>query len=74
MKILAVSPVMPTEGCQPIKPEFAAKKHKKINSVLDKYTPSDSATLEQKYNLACRIAAYYKAQYEKLIQSGKCLA
>ena len=74
MKILAVSPVMPTEGCQPIKPEFAGKKQKKIHPVSDKYTPSDSVVLEQKYNFACRLAAYYKTQYEKLLHSGKCLA
>ena len=63
-------------SCQPIKEMSFEKKHANKNSdVQDAVILSDSFTsstqnLEQKYDFACRLAAYYKTQYENLIKVG----
>ena len=80
MKIQAISPMMSAVGCQPIKPvkfgrntvpqEFL--KNQTFNDETDSFSPKE--TLQQKYDLACRIAAYYKTKYEALLAEGNCLA
>ena len=40
----------------------------------DVYSPSQQDVTEQKYELACRVAAYYKTQYENLLKNGNCIA
>ena len=63
-------------SCQPIKEMTFEKKHAdKRDDVQDAVIVSDCFTpqtqnLEQKYDLACRIAAYYKTQYENLVNAG----
>jgi len=82
MKIQAIGSAINTSACQPIKQiEFAKKKspEAELTAILqeescDVYTPQDNYTSEQKYNMACRIAAYYKTQYEQLLEQGGCLA
>lgn len=75
MKILAVNSAMQSINCQPIKPDFTGKKQPKENAAADTFTPSDPYTTEQKYNLACQIAAYYKNKYEQLVnKTDKCYA
>lgn len=82
MKIQAIGSAMQTSACQPIKQvEFARRRAPEAElttvfqePVVDVYTPQDPSTIEQKYNLACRIAAYYKTQYEQLLEQGCCLA
>lgn len=80
MKIQSINSPMKTVGCQPIRQvEFSQKKvqDSKPNNDSqnqDKLTLSTSETLEQKYDLACRIAAYYKQKYQQLLKSGHCVA
>lgn len=40
----------------------------------DTFTPAEPGTAEQKYNMACLLAAYYKNQYETLAKQGCCNA
>ena len=40
----------------------------------DVFTPSEPSKLEQKYDMACLMAGYYKTQYENLLKEGKCSA
>lgn len=63
-------------SCQPIKEVTFSKKHdneeepvKDTVVLCDCFTPQ-TQTLEQKYDLACRLAAYYKTQYENLAKIG----
>ncbi len=82
MKIQAINPAMSVSSCQPIK-QVAFERRKspgiELSSVLqedisDLNKSSDSYTVEQKYNLACLLAAYYKTQYEQLSEEHGCLA
>ena len=63
-------------SCQPIKEMSFEKKHADKNlDVQDSVILSDCFTsstqnLEQKYDFACRLAAYYKTQYENLAKIG----
>ncbi len=74
MKIQAINPVMRAESCQPIKPEFSGKKRVKKKEIPDNFIKQDPYTSEQKYEMACRLAAYYKTQYENLVKGKVCLA
>ena len=63
-------------SCQPLKEMTFEKKHANKNKDVqdtnfecDVFAPQ-TQTLEQKYDLACRIAAYYKTQYENLAKTG----
>ena len=63
-------------SCQPIKEMTFEKKHadknldvQKTNFECDCFAPQIQ-TLEQKYDFACRLAAYYKTQYENLAKIG----
>ncbi len=77
MKIQAINPV---HNCQPIKQVEFGKRSKKINlneaiqNSPDFFQAEDKTITEQKYDLACRIAAYYKTQYENLLKNGTCEA
>lgn len=76
MKIQAINPI---HGCQPIKQiefakrakKFEVKEEPQLNE--DSFSSNESVT-EQKYNLACRLAAFYKTQYENLLKTGVCEA
>ncbi len=76
MKIQAVNSI---SNCTPVKPvEFAKRKQKPVVKETpaikeDSFSSSQNIT-EQKYNFACRLAAYYKTQYENLLKTGSCLA
>ncbi len=74
MQIQALSSANSTLNCQPIKPVSFERENNldKQNIILldDTYTPDNTAIIEQKYDLACQLAAYYKKQYESLIKSG----
>lgn len=75
MKVSAVNSLMQTLSCQPIRQvDFDGKKKKPVPENTDTFTPSDPYTAEEKLNLACRIAAYYKTQYEALLKGQKCIA
>lgn len=76
MNIQAINAALPVSACQPIKKvEFAGAKPQKIENSpaeqADTFTPNN---IEQKYDLACRVAAYYKTQYEELLKNGNCIA
>lgn len=77
MNIQAVNALTSARACQPIKPvsfEKAKEKPSFTKEVLnnDKFTPSQPDSLEQKYDVACLLAGYYKTQYESLLQKGGC--
>lgn len=80
MKIQAINSVQTSSACQPIKKIEFAKRQKpdlEIKDPLgdkDSFMPVDPYTTEQKYNLACRLAAFYKTQYENLLKNGCCEA
>ena len=41
-----------------------------LNGITENYVPA----LEAKYDLACRLAAFYKTQYEQLLNEGSVVA
>ena len=80
MKIQAITSAMSAYCCQPVnKVEFARQKSPQVENTTpvneaDSFVQNDMSTMEQKYDLACRIAAYYKTQYENLLENGSCIA
>ena len=78
MNIQAIRSAMCTSNCQPIRsqsfsqlpPDYSIKDTENG----DIFTPTDPYTQEQKLDMACRLAAYYQTQYEKLQQKTGCLA
>lgn len=79
MKIQAINSSMCTSGCQPIRNQSFAQSVPPAYNIndtkdCDVFTSSDPYTQEQKYDLACRVAAYYQTQYEKLQQKTGCYA
>lgn len=80
MNIKAINSVFSPKSCQPIKPVSFARNAEKPELPLaetpdtDTFTPSEPGTAEQKYNMACLLAAYYKTQYEALAKQGICNA
>lgn len=85
MNIQAISSVFAPKGCQPIRNVGFAKKAEQVEKPelpelmsetpeTDTFTPSEPGTAEQKYNMACLLAAYYKNQYETLAKQGCCNA
>lgn len=78
MKIQGINNANNALSCQPIKQVEFAKTPVRIEKEEvaqngDSFK-TDRSTLEQKYDLACRLAAYYKTQYEKLLKSGSVVA
>ena len=76
MKIQAVNSI---SNCTPVKPvEFTKRKQKPViteaPALQDDLFSSSQNVTEQKYNFACRLAAYYKTQYEELLKTGVCNA
>lgn len=75
MKIQAINSAI---NCQPIRQiEFTSKKSMPDFYELpcengDVFMLEDPRTVEQKYDFACRLAAYYKTQYENLLKNGGC--
>ena len=80
MKIQALNSAIPAvQSCQPIKQvEFAKRRiPMEIKDPIgkeDSFNLQDPSITEQKYNLACRVAAYYKTQYENLLKNGSIIA
>ena len=79
MNIQAINPAMRTADCQPIKTQNFTQALPPDYSIKDTengdiFTPTDPYTQEQKLDLACRLAAYYQNQYEKLQQKTGCYA
>ena len=80
--IQAINPMMSSVSAQPIRPTSFGNhsvpetflREETLENEEDKFTPSEPYTMEQKYDLACRVAAYYKNQYEQLAEQGACLA
>lgn len=74
MRINAINSAMLVQACQPIKPEFNKQSFKSTKAVdtdaFDTAEPQDPKTLEQKYDFACRLAAYYKTKYDQLLKNG----
>ena len=81
MNIQAISSVFAPKSCQPIRNVGFAKKTEQAEKPelpelmsetpeTDTFTPAEPGTAEQKYNMACLLAAYYKNQYETLAKQG----
>jgi hypothetical protein len=80
MKLNAINAVNSVINCQPLKNVDFGKKQAKeasyeqfpqMDVVVLEHTP---AALESKYDLACRLAAFYKTQYEQLLNEGSVVA
>ena len=79
MNIQAVNSAMYALNCQPIKGQSFSKALPPDYNIKDTengdiFTPTDPYTQEEKLDLACRLAAYYQNQYEKLQQKTGCYA
>ncbi|MCD7739723.1 MAG: hypothetical protein LUH11_00015 [Candidatus Gastranaerophilales bacterium] len=84
MKVQAVNSMMSANNSRNAKQvNFEKRKTSEIEPILesvinepenDTYTQSEPYTIEQKYDLACRLAAYYKTQYEQLSEGIGCIA
>ncbi|MBQ4122782.1 hypothetical protein IJD44_03545 [bacterium] len=74
MRVSGINSTMPVLACQPIKPVLREQSFKSAkaadNCCKDTFESQNTSILEQKYDLACRIAAYYKTQYEQLLKNG----
>ena len=79
---MPVTQINETQCCQPLKTVSAqpiregvsfkniAPSQKSLqNSAQDQFE-----LLNTKYDFACRLAAYYKAEYENLCKNGACIA
>jgi len=76
MKVQAVNNTKQLPPCQPIKPEFSTQsfsQNKVDNDSKDTFTSSNK-NFEEKFDFACRLAAYYKTQYENLLKTGGVIA
>ena len=77
MNIQAINQAMRATGCQPIRSQSFAQAMPPDFSIKDTengdiFTPTDPYTQEQKFDMACRIAAYYHNKYEQLQQKTGC--
>ncbi len=76
MKVQSINSAMSSVFAQPVnnvefsKHSSSVKNNPREQQTLDR----DTFVLEQKYDLACRLAAYYKTQYEELKENGCCMA
>lgn len=76
MKIQAINNAVQVPPCQPIKPEYSTHSFAKKNveqGNADTFS-SQNKNIEEKFDLACRLAAYYKTQYENLLKTGGVIA
>ncbi len=82
---MPVTQINQTQCCQPLKNASANVSAQPIREAVSfKNAPSNIAPqntaqdsfqcLEAKYDFACRVAAYYKAEYENLCKNGACIA
>ena len=77
MKIQAINSAMSSVFAQPTGRVEFSKQHTSdftLNPRAERDINSDTFVMEQKYDLACRLAAYYKTQYEALKENGCCMA
>lgn len=77
MKIPAISSAMSSVFAQPVNNVGFSQQHSssvRNNQREVKELDCDTLVLEQKYDLACRLAAYYKLQYDALKENGCCMA
>ena len=77
MKIQAISSANQAYRCQPVRQvEFAKRKNPPETTalLLDVFSTENCCEMEQKYDVACRLAAYYKMQYENLLKTGSVVA
>jgi hypothetical protein len=71
-----------TIGSQPIKPVSFARRNpaeqymreQTFGTQGDSFATPTPRVLQQELDLACRLAAYYKQEYEKLAENGECSA
>lgn len=76
MKVQSINSAMSSVFAQPVsniefsKHSSSVKSNPREQQALD----CDTFVMEQKYDLACRLAAYYKTQYEALKENGCCMA
>ncbi len=60
-------------SCQPLKQTASAVPLRdNVSFKSSNAQPTSSDKLEQKYDFACRLAAFYKKQYEQLAKQGSC--
>ena len=77
MKVQAINSAMSSVFAQPVGRVEFSKQHSsyfKTNPRAEQNINSDMFVMEQKYDLACRLAAYWKTQYDELKENGCCMA
>ena len=76
MKVQAISSAMSSVFAQPVGNVEFAKQTSIVtsNPRSEQNINIDTFIMEQKYDLACRLASYYKTQYEELKENGCCMA
>ena len=77
MKIHAINSAMSSVFAQPVGRVEFSKQHSSdftVNPRAEQNINSDLFVMEQKYDLACRVAAYWKTQYDELKENGCCMA
>lgn len=79
MNITAINSINTTPACQPIRKINFTQRQQQVENKEPVQNSGDTcsfsnANLQQKYDLACRLAAYYKLQYENLAKNGSCNA
>ena len=77
MNIPAINSAMSSVFAQPVNNVGFSKQQSSVvqnNPRAEQNINSDTFVMEQKYDLACRLAAYYKTKYEELKENGCCKA
>ena len=77
MNIPAINSAMTSVFAQPVNNVGFSKQHASMvqsNPRAEQNINSDAFVMEQKYDLACRLAAYWKTQYDELKENGCCMA
>ena len=79
MNVNAINSAMNLSGCQPIRNQSFSHSMPPNYSINDTenedvFTPADPYTQEQKFELACRLAALYATKYKELQQKTGCYA
>ena len=75
---MSISKIDSVSSCQPLKQSVSAVPLREVafkNTSKDSFVPSANNkenVLEAKYDFACRLAAFYKSEYEKLLSEKSC--
>ncbi len=76
---MSINKIDATRSCQPLKQSVSAVPLREVafKNTADSFVSSSKEltptnNLEAKYDFACRLAAFYKNQYEQLLSQKSC--